>query len=100
MDIVYFLYGDFHQWEVAYESVTFGWVGPDILSHPQTCLDMPRVLLDSPGGIARLRVIQNERLINLLVNENVFSTIWMNEYPGVNVIGIYQTLHQKHGAIK
>ena len=33
-------------------------------SHAQNHLDLPRVHLDSIGGIARLKLIQNERSIN------------------------------------
>ena len=68
MDILDFLHGIVHQEKVASETTIFGWVYPGMPNHDQNCLDLPRVLLGSLEGIARLKVIQNERLINSWVN--------------------------------
>ena len=62
IDFLDFLNEDIHQGKVACEATTSGCVCLDIPSHAQTCLDVLRVPLSSLGGIARLNVIQNEKL--------------------------------------
>ena len=51
MDLFDFLHGDIHNRKVAF--VTFGWVCSSMPSHAQTCLDLPGVLLGSPGSIPK-----------------------------------------------
>ena len=40
---------------------------PSIPNHAQICVDLLRVALGNFGGITRLKVIQNKRLIDLKV---------------------------------
>lgn len=44
------LYGYIGQREVVYGASTFGWVCPDMVSHSQTCLDLPRARFGSLQG--------------------------------------------------
>ena len=57
MDILDFLPGDIHKGMVASGTTTLGCVSPGMSSHAQTCLDLLRVPLGSPGSIVRLKVI-------------------------------------------
>ena len=66
-----FLHGYIHQGKVAHETNIFGWVCPGIPSHTQTCLNFPRAPLGSFWGIPRYKIIQNQKLINL-VNKSFF----------------------------
>ena len=64
MDIPDFVARRYSPRKVASEITSFSWVYPNIPSHTQTYLGLPRVLLGSLGGIARLKIIQNERIIS------------------------------------
>ena len=79
-----FLHGDIHQEKVASETAISGWVCPGICSHAQTCLDLPRDCLEYFGGITRLKIIWNERLINFLVNKIIFSTIQYKQFQVID----------------
>ena len=48
-----FLYVYIHQVNLAFETTTFVWVCPDILSHAQTFLDLLQIHLGSLGSIPR-----------------------------------------------
>ena len=61
MDILDFLLENVHHGKVTSETITFR---PRMPSHTQICLDLPRVLLGSFGGIVRLKITQNEKVFN------------------------------------
>ena len=61
MDIIHFLLEYVHQGKVASETAA---CRPGMSSHTQICLDLPRVPLGSFEGIVRLKVIQNERVVD------------------------------------
>ena len=50
--------------------------------------------------LAEYGVIKIEFLLFTQTSLSRYYAIWMNEYPGVVVVGLYQTLHEKYGSIK
>ena len=62
MDVLDILRGDINQGKVISQTTNSDWVMcPGMPSHVQTCLYLARVLLVSLGGIAKLKVIENEK---------------------------------------
>ena len=62
MDVLDVLRGDIHQEKVISQTTNYDCVMcPGMPSHVQICLDLTWVLLVSLGGIAKLKVIQNEK---------------------------------------
>ena len=50
--------------------------------------------------LAEYRGIKIEYLLFTQTSLLRYYAIWMNEYPGVVVVGLYQTLHEKYGSKK
>ena len=67
------------------DQITFGWVCSGIPGYARICLDLQRVPLFNLGGIIRLKVIQNKKLV---LNETkvFFPTICHTQFQGIDQI--------------
>lgn len=64
IDILNFLHGASYQEKATCETSTFGLTGIGMPSRPQICLELPVVPLVGMSQMARLKIVQNERLID------------------------------------
>ena len=58
-------------------SATVCWVWPVVPNHAQICLNLSGVILVGlGGGMARLKIVQNEIFIKWYRNQSAFSSIY------------------------